>query len=106
MPLICIDIHDNRTPDEITTPLDAVHTAVVDAFEVPERDRYQIVNVHAPGHLVVQDTGLGIRRTPRVVVVRVVSKRRSPDKKQRLYELLATRTRRRTGPSDKAALSS
>jgi len=89
MPLIYIDIHDNRTPDEITTLLDAVHTAVVDAFEVPERDRYQVVTVHSPGHLVVQDTGLGIRRTPRVVVVRVVSKRRSPEKKRRLYELLA-----------------
>ncbi|MGW1619783.1 tautomerase family protein [Streptomyces sp. NPDC002172] len=94
---------------------------MVDAFEVPERDRYQIVTVHAPGHLVVQDTGLGIRRTPRVVVVRVVSKRRGPEKKQRLYELLAANLRARglrpgrrhhrerggrTGPSDTAARSS
>ena len=32
-----------RSPAEVQTLLDAVHAAVVDAFNVPERDRYQVV---------------------------------------------------------------
>ncbi len=97
MPLIYIDLFDNRADAQVTTLLDAVHAAVVEAFEVPERDRYQVVNVHRTGHLVVQDTGLGIDRTDDVVVIRVVSKRRSVPMKQRLYELLATNLARDCG---------
>ncbi|GAB90854.1 tautomerase family protein [Gordonia rhizosphera] len=97
MPLIYVDLLDNRTDAQVATLLDAVHAAVVEAFEVPERDRYQVVNVHRPGHMVVQDTGLGIDRTDDVVVIRVVSKRRSVPRKQRLYELLATNLARDCG---------
>jgi phenylpyruvate tautomerase PptA (4-oxalocrotonate tautomerase family) len=90
MPLIYIDILDNRTEDETRALADAAHAAVVEAFEVPERDRYQIVNVHRPEHMIIEDTGLGIERSTSVVVVRVVSKQRTEQMKQNLYELLAS----------------
>jgi hypothetical protein len=41
MPLLYIDLIEGRTPSEVKTLLGAVHDAVVDAFEVPPRDRYQ-----------------------------------------------------------------
>ena len=33
-----------------------LHNAVVEAFEVPERDRYQVVNVHSADEIVALDT--------------------------------------------------
>ena len=42
MPLLTFDLIEGRTEQEIRTLLDAAHRAVLRAFEVPERDRYQI----------------------------------------------------------------
>jgi hypothetical protein len=46
---------------------------------------------------VVWDTGLGIERSAALVVVHVVSRRRSPEMKQRLYELVAANLAARCG---------
>ncbi|WP_409436261.1 tautomerase family protein [Mycobacterium sp. SMC-14] len=85
MPLIRFDLLQGRSDQEISALLDAAHRAVVSAFEVPERDRYQIVQEHQPGRLIVQDTGLGIDRTDKVVVVTVVSRPRSQVAKLAFY---------------------
>jgi phenylpyruvate tautomerase PptA (4-oxalocrotonate tautomerase family) len=102
MPLLHVDIVQGRTPDEVRALLDSAHHAVVEAFGVPERDRYQVVDIHGPGELIALDTGLGISRTDRLVIIRVVSRRRTPARKQRLYELLAEGLRRDCGldPAD------
>ena len=42
MPLLTFDIIEGRSESEIKTLLDAAHRAVVQAFKVPERDRYQM----------------------------------------------------------------
>jgi hypothetical protein len=42
MPLIRIDAVEGRTDSEVKALLDAVHRAVVKAFYVRDRDRYQI----------------------------------------------------------------
>jgi hypothetical protein len=63
MPLLYVDLIEGRSPAEIRALLDAIHDAVVEAFGVPPRDRYQVVRKH-PGHeIVVWDTGLGIERS-------------------------------------------
>jgi hypothetical protein len=102
MPLLSFDLIEGRTDAEIVTLLDAAHEAVLEAFSVPERDRYQIVNEPRPGRLVVQDTGLGIPRTDRVVLVRVLSRPRTRQEKTRFYEVLAQRLEAACGiaPSD------
>ena len=102
MPLLYIDLIEGRTPSEVQALLDTVHDAVVEAFEVPPRDRYQVVHTH-PGHeIVAWDTGLGIDRSPRRVVVHVVSRRRTRAMKERFYELLASNLTDRCGldPAD------
>jgi Tautomerase enzyme len=97
MPLLYVDMIEGRTPAEIRTLLDALHDAVVEAFAVPPRDRYQVVRTH-PGHEVVaEDTGLGIERSDALVVVHVVSRRRSPDAKRKFYELAAANLAARAG---------
>ena len=47
MPILRFDILEGRSEDEIAALLDAAHRAVLRAFSVPLRDRYQIV-VEAP----------------------------------------------------------
>jgi len=102
MPLLYIDLIEGRTPSEVRTLLDAIHETVVAAFGVPERDRYQVVHTHPEHEIVTWDTGLGIDRTSRQVVVHMVSRRRPLELKQKFYELLASRLADRCGldPAD------
>src|SRR6201996_6241311 len=97
MPLLYVDLIEGRSPAEIRTLLDAIHDAVVEAFGVPPRDRYQVVRTHPSHEIVVWDTGLGIERSAALVVVHVVSRRRAPEMKQRFYELVAANLAARCG---------
>jgi phenylpyruvate tautomerase PptA (4-oxalocrotonate tautomerase family) len=102
LPLLYVDLIEGRTPDEVEALLDAMHDAVVEAFGVPPRDRYQVVSSHPAHEIVAWDTGLGIERSSRLVIVHVVSRRRSSDMKQRFYELAADNLAARCGldPAD------
>jgi phenylpyruvate tautomerase PptA (4-oxalocrotonate tautomerase family) len=90
MPLIRVDALKGRSPEEIKALLDAVHHAVLSTFHVPQRDRYQIYHEHPASHFVVQDTGLGIERSSKVVVITVFSKQRSREAKLALYAALCS----------------
>jgi Tautomerase enzyme len=85
MPLVRFDVVEGRNDNEIKDLLDAAHRAVLFAFHVPERDRYQIYHEHPSSHLVAEDTGLGIRRTSNLVVVSVISRERTPGMKEKFY---------------------
>jgi phenylpyruvate tautomerase PptA (4-oxalocrotonate tautomerase family) len=102
MPLLYFDVIEGRTPGEIKALLDTAHAATVEAFGVPERDRYQVVRSHPADEIVALDTGLGIDRSDRMVIIHVVSRRRSRAQKERHYALLAERLRRDCGldPAD------
>ena len=102
MPLLYIDLIKGRTPVEVKALLEAIHDAVVDAFGVPPRDRYQVVHTHPAHEIVAWDTGLGIDRSSRLVVVHVVSRRRTREMKEKFYELLASNLADRCGvePAD------
>ncbi|MGB8404094.1 MAG: tautomerase family protein [Mycobacterium sp.] len=97
MPLLNFTVIRGRTRDEIRQLLDSAHQAVVEAFDVPDRDRYQIVDVRDPDEVVALDTGLGIERSDKLVIIQVVSRRRTGAQKQRFYELLAQNLHRDCG---------
>ncbi len=86
MPLVRIDAFEGRSESEVKTLLDAAHRAIVKAFHLNERDRYQIYDARAKSHFIVQDTGLGIARTDRALIITVVSKQRPEILKRRLYQ--------------------
>jgi len=88
MPLMCMDIIEGRSPDEIKALTDAVHRAMLAAFKVPERDRYQIVQEHKATHFIAQDTGLDIPRTEKFVLIRVTTRPRTAEQKQAFYRLV------------------
>jgi hypothetical protein len=88
VPLLRFDLVAGRRPEAVRSLLDAAHAAVLEAFQVPDGDRYQVVHQHAPGELVVHDTGLGIERTDDVVVLQVTSRPRPREQKEAFYRLL------------------
>lgn len=102
MPLIVVDLIAGRSAQQVRAVLDGVHDAVVEAFGVPERDRYQIVHEHDPSRMVVQDTGLGIERSRDVVMIQVTSRPRPREEKVALYQLVCEQLESRCGtsPSD------
>jgi hypothetical protein len=102
MPLLRFDLIEGRTDAELQTLLDAAHRAMLAAFKVPERDRYQIVNEHKPSRMIVEDTGLDIPRTKDVVVVTVVTRPRGKKAKQKFYRLLVDELQKSCGiaPAD------
>lgn len=88
MPLLRFDLIEGRSDAELQALLDAAHRAMLAAFQVPERDRYQIVHEHKPSRLVIEDTGLGITRTDKVVFLQVTSRPRGREAKETFYRLL------------------
>lgn len=89
MPLVRIDVIEGRSDEEIKVLMDTVQECVVSAFEVPERDRYQIVTEHKPGRINLLDTGLGFERTENAIVVQVFTSPRATVMKQKFCELMA-----------------
>ncbi len=102
MPLLRFDLIEGRSDAELKRLLDAAHQAMLEAFEVPARDRYQVVHEHKASRLVVEDTGLGIARTDKVVLLQVTTRPRSQAMKVAFYGLLCERLEAECGiaPTD------
>ncbi|WP_010511228.1 MULTISPECIES: tautomerase family protein [Komagataeibacter] len=88
MPLIRFDMLEGRSEKELTAILDAAHQAMLDAFGVPPRDRYQIIYEHKKSRVRIEDTGLGIARTDEVMIISVTTRPRTVDEKTAFYRLL------------------
>jgi hypothetical protein len=97
MPLVRLDLIEGRNAAEIASLLDASHRALVSAFGIPERDRYQVVHEHRRDHVVVQDSGLAIPRTDRVVLVSITTRPRSEGSKLAFFEDLCRLLKVRCG---------
>ena len=89
MPLLIFDVIEGRSDAQLQTLLDAAHRAVLSAFEVPVRDRDQIVHENKAKHMVIEDTGLNLTRTRNLVVVRVITSPRPEEQKQKFYAELS-----------------
>jgi len=102
MPFLRFDLFEGRSPAELTALLDATHAAVLSAFGVPERDRYQVVHEHAPGHLIAEDTGLDIPRSENFVSLQITTRPRTVIEKQNFYRILCENLATRCGiaPTD------
>lgn len=97
MPLVRVDVLEGWSDEEVRALLDTVQEVMEEVFAAPPRDRYQVLTEHRPGQLVLQDSGLGIERTDRMVLVSVVQQGRTTEQKQALYARLAERLGERVG---------
>ncbi len=71
MPLVRIDLPDSLTALQARAAADAVHAALVAVFQVPAHDRFQVIQRHPPGGLVVAPSFLGVTHTESVVLVQI-----------------------------------
>lgn len=102
MPLLKFHLYKGRSEQEVSLLLDAAHEAMVQSFEVPKEDRYQVVSEYQHPFLQALDTGLDIPRTKKFVLVEVVSRPRPRGAKVDFYRNLSLALEDRCGvqPSD------
>lgn len=92
MPLARISLLRGRSAEALDALSAGVHAALVEHFEVPAGDRFQVIEQLAPGELVFDRDYLGGPRSNRFVLVAITAGRqRSAAVKQRFYQGLTRR---------------
>jgi Tautomerase enzyme len=92
MPLVRIDLTRGRGRAAVAAIADAIHSAIVDTYGIPVRDRFQIVSQHDRAGIIAEDAGLGFERSHGVVMIQIFTQRgRSVETKQALYSAIASR---------------
>ena len=99
MPLLCFDLIQGRSEKQIDMILDVTHEVLVKSFNVPERDRYQIVHEHRASRIVVEDSGLDIPHTDKIVLLQVTGRKRKKKQKEDFYGLLCEELEKACGIS-------
>ncbi|HEI8865792.1 tautomerase family protein [Serratia sp. AKBS12] len=90
MPFTRIALHDGKTPAYLQTLSDSLHQALVEAFEVPPDDRFQVIDQYRPGELIYDVHYLGGPRSEDYVLFYItVGRARTAATKQRFYQRLA-----------------
>jgi phenylpyruvate tautomerase PptA (4-oxalocrotonate tautomerase family) len=94
MPYSRISLLKGKSPDYLRALSNSLHQALVEAFNVPEADRFQVIHQHEPYELVFDrhyelDPGAGGARSDDFVLIAVTAgKPRSTAVKQAFYERL------------------
>jgi phenylpyruvate tautomerase PptA (4-oxalocrotonate tautomerase family) len=89
MPYARISLLRGRAPDALRAISDGVHRALHEAFDVPARDRFQVIHQLDPGELVFDRDYLGGPRSDGFVLVHVNAGRpRDAATKRRFYRRL------------------
>ena len=99
MPIIKIDIFKGRTEEEIKQILDISYEVMLDSFQAPVGDKYQIVTQHENFEMEILDTGLGISRTKNIIVFTLITRPRTKSQKVNFYRNLANSLNTRLGVS-------
>ena len=71
MPLVRIDLRLGKSPAYRRTLADAVHQAMVDTINIPEDDRFQVINEHTSQGLIYSDRYLDISRSDEVIFIQI-----------------------------------
>ena len=107
MPFVRIDVMEGRSDAELTALSNAVHRALTECLDVPERDRFQVITEHSRGRFIFDPAYLGVARTEGVVFIQVcLSTGRTAAQKTALYSRLAQLVAEGTGtrPEDVAII--
>jgi hypothetical protein len=89
MPLVRLDLPKNLA-DQARPIADAVHSALVSAIGIPADDRFQVINLRDPAHLIIDANYLGIARSPNALIVQIYLRQgRTVDLKKALYAAIA-----------------
>ena len=91
MPLVRIDLRRGKAPAYKKAMCDGVYRALRETFNVPENDRFMIVNEHDAGNFDHAETYLGLSYSDDLVIIQItVSDTRATATKQALFARIAT----------------
>jgi phenylpyruvate tautomerase PptA (4-oxalocrotonate tautomerase family) len=92
MPLVRIALRAGKPPDYRKAVSRGVHRALVETFEVPEDDLFQILTEHNPGsELVRPQSYLGIEYSDDLILIQLtVSDTRTVEQKKQLFARIAS----------------
>jgi 4-oxalocrotonate tautomerase len=92
MPLVRIDLPHNIEPERRSLIGDIVYQAMNEVLNVPDGDKFQIINVHDPDTLRMDRAYLGIDRSADAFIIDItLNAGRSVELKQRFYSSLVER---------------
>ena len=77
MPMVRISFRAGKSPQYRQAVADEVHRSLVEVASVPELDRFQVLNEHAPTDLIYDPTYLGIDRTDDIVMIQITLNQRT-----------------------------
>jgi 4-oxalocrotonate tautomerase len=91
MPLAYVTLAEGTTSqDQRTRIADGIYRAMVDVADVPEDDRFQVINEVSCDNLIYSPDYLGFDRSPSVVFIQIfLNAGRSVDVKRELYARIA-----------------
>ena len=89
MPMARISLLKGKPQPYVKALSDGVHRAMVEAFDVPTDDRFQVIHQHEPDELVFDRNYMGGPRTDNYVLVCITAgKPRSTSMKEAFYRRL------------------
>ncbi len=98
MPLTRISLRRGRTPAQLTAILDSVYDAMRATFDVPEDDRFMVIDEHEAETFSYGAGYLGIARTDALVLIQITfSQGRTVEKKRALYAAIVENLTRAPG---------
>ena len=98
MPFSRIALHRGKSAEYLQALSEGLHAALVDSFEVPETDRFQVIHQHDIGELIFDTHYLGGPRSHDFVLIAITAGRpRSVETKQQFYRDLVEKLGRATG---------
>lgn len=98
MPFARISLHRGKSTGYLQALSQSLHEALVDSFEVPEADRFQVIHQHDAGELIFDRNYLGGPRSQDFVLIAITAGRpRSVETRQRFYRDLVEKLGRSPG---------
>ena len=90
MPFTRISLLKGKSPDYLRAVSDALHTALVDTFEVPDADRFQAIHQHERTELIFDAHYMGGPRSDDFIFFHITAgKERNEQTKNNFYHRLA-----------------
>jgi phenylpyruvate tautomerase PptA (4-oxalocrotonate tautomerase family) len=91
VPVVEISMIKGRSPNAIAAISDAVHDALVECYEMPADDRFQIIRQCEPHELIFDRSFMGGPRSAGFVLIQITAGReREVPVKQALFRAIAT----------------
>lgn len=97
MPFVQIALVEGKTQKIIKDISDSVHTALIDQFNIPVKDKFQIIREVKAENLIFPSDYMGIPHTKDIIFIHITAKEgRTVEMKKKLYAQIASLINERT----------